>query len=114
MVAQAVRCTNPRGTIHADYDLSGALLELDNLLECQPCLRVSQKPQICVKDSLTGGGSMHSWVAISPLQILDGQGCLPQDKGCEPLLLWEQFDGGGGFHIAKIVSEWGVPGLEEQ
>lgn len=74
--------------------MSGALLELDSLVECQPCLRVSQKPQICVEGSLAGGGSMHAWAAISLVQILDRQGCLPQDKGCEPLLLWEQFDGG--------------------
>lgn len=57
MVAQAVRCTNPRGTIHAHCDMSGALLELDNLIECQLCLRVSQKPQICVEQSRLVGAA---------------------------------------------------------
>lgn len=102
MVSQAVHCTNPRDTIHADHDMSGSLLELENLFECQPCLRVSQKPQICVEDSLAGGGSTHAWASISLVQILDGQGYFPQDKGCELLLLWEQFDGGLSHCIVSL------------
>lgn len=86
MVAQAVHCTKPGRAIHIDRDVNCALLELIKFLGCQPCPRVTKKPRICEEDSLASNA--HTLlVAISLVQLLDGQGCLPQDRDCEPLLL---------------------------
>lgn len=49
-----------------------------------------------MEDPLTGGRQRVLLATVSPVQILDGHGHPPQDRDYEPLLLWEQFD--GGFH----------------
>ena len=86
VIAQAVHCTKPGCAIHIDCDVNCALLELIKFLECQPCPRVTKEPQMREEDSLASGA--HALLAaISLVQILVGQGYLPQDRDCEPLLL---------------------------